>query len=342
MTDVVIVTEPEFAKAESFFDGQSALRVIAASEDERLLAKNVLAERCRAVIVGVRPYSGLLYEALGEIGSGADGAANGAIIARFGVGHDSIDKTLAREYGIIVTNTPGALDTSVAEHTLWLIGSLARHLPECHGAMLSHQWQPQAGVELRGQTLAILGFGAIGRRVAAMAGFGFGMRVIATGRTEVPELEEREGKSIEQLQREFGIDEYTADTDSVFARADVLSIHLPATQATQGFVNAKRLAMMKPSSRLVNTARGAVLDENALYDALAAGRLAGAALDVYQQEPYRSHSPGRDLRALTNIILTPHIGSNTIEANEAMARAALNNVASFLSGRRGELTCVGD
>lgn len=336
MSDIVLVTQSEFTKAEHVFRSHPNLRAVAAPADEASLARAVQAERCRAVIVGVQPYRGPLYEAIGE-----SGGTSGAIIARFGVGHDSIDKTLAGRHGIVVTNTPGTLDTSVAEHTLWLIGSLARHLAAGHCAMLSGQWEPQSGVQLRGQTLGILGFGAIGRRVATMAGFGLGMRVIAADQVDVQELEQREGKSLAALRSELGFAEYTTDATSVFQRADVLSVHLPATPVTENFVSAARLAMMKPSSLLVNTARGAVLDEDALYDALAAERLAGAALDVYKQEPYQPQSPQRDLRTLCNVVLTPHVGSNTAAANEAMARAALQNVLCFLAGRFRELAHVG-
>ncbi len=337
MSDTVLVTQSEFAKAERIFRAEPRLRVVAASDDESSLAQQVRTARCRAVIVGVQPYHQSLYEALGECGG-----TDGAIIARFGVGHDSVDKTMARQHRIVVTNTPGVLDTSVAEHALWLIGSLARHLASCHGTLVSGGWQPRIGVELRGQTLGILGFGAIGRRVAKMARFGFGMHVLAVGRVSAQEIEQRAGTNMATLQREFGLDEYTTDVTSVLGRADILSIHLPAIESTENFVNADRLAMMQPGSRLVNTARGAVLDEDALYDALAAGRLAGAALDVYQQEPYQPQSPERDLRTLPNVVLTPHIGSNTIEANNAMAQAALDNVAHFLQGRFSDLTRVDD
>jgi len=337
MSDTVLVTQSEFAKAERVFRAAPRLHVVPAPDDESSLAHQVRTARCRAVIVGVRTYRQSLYEALGECGG-----ADGAIIARFGVGYDSIDKTLARQHRIVVTNTPGVLDTSVAEHTLWLIGSLARHLASCHGVLVSGGWQPRIGVELHGQTLVILGFGAIGRRVAKMARFGFGMRVLAVGRASAQEVEQRAGTNMAALQRAFGLDEYTTDVTSVLGRADILSIHLPAIESTADFVNADRLAAMKSDSRLVNTARGAVLDEDALYDALAARQLAGAALDVYKQEPYQPQSPERDLRTLPNVVLTPHIGSNTIEANNAMARAAIENVTHFLHGRFSDLTRVDD
>ena len=198
--------------------------------------------------------------------------------------------------------------------------------------MMASQWRPERGVELNGLVLGILGFGAIGRRVAQIAHFGFGMRVVAADRLEPATLEQREGRNMQAIQQEFGLDKYTTDVTSLLRESDVLSILLPATEDNRQFVNADRLAVMKPDAMLINTARGAVLDEAALYDALAAGRLAGAALDVYQQEPYEPVSPERDLRTLPNILLTPHIGSNTRQANEAMARASLKNAVNFLRG----------
>lgn len=335
MKPVVLVAQPVFVKAEGLFTEQPDLHIVAVPEGEAWLAESVREHDARSVIVGVQPYRGPLYEALGEVGGDA-----GAIIARFGVGHDSVDKDQARRHGIVVTNTPGVLDVSVAEQTMWLIGSLARHLASGHAAMKSGEWQPQTGVELRGRTLGILGFGAIGRRVATMASFGFGMRVVAADCLTCEQLEQREGKDLEEIKRTYGIDAYLSDIDAVFSESDVLSIHLPAVAATANFINADRLARMKPGALLVNTARGSVVDENALYDALSAGRLAGAALDVYQCEPYRPESADRDLRRLGNMVLTPHVGSNTAEANNRMAKAALANVVSFLEQRMEELTRV--
>ena len=335
MKEVVLVTQPEYLKAEHFFGEQRGVEVVVSPDDETSLAQAVRSHECRAVIVGVQPYRCPLYEALNEAGG-----SKGSVIARFGVGYDSINMCLARQHAVVVTNTPAALDRSVAEHTMWLIGSLARHVATCHLSMTSGDFTPCTGVELRGRTLGILGFGSIGRQVASIAHFGFGMRVLAADRLSPEELQQREGTDIDQVKHQFGLDEYLTDVDRVFREADVLSIHLPAVEATRYFVNADRLANMKPSSLLVNTARGSVLDEDSLVDALSSGRLAGAALDVYQHEPYRPQSAGRDLRALPNVVLTPHIGSNTVEANEAMARAALENVTNFLRGRLSKLNRV--
>jgi lactate dehydrogenase-like 2-hydroxyacid dehydrogenase len=251
-----------------------------------------------------------------------------------------VDKALARKNNIVVTNTPGVLDISVAEHTIWLMGCLARNVSAMESRFRAGEFLSQTGTELCGKTLGILGFGGIGRRVAAMAHFGLGMKAVAAGRRPLSALKDQEGRRGEQVVSAFGVEEYTNDVESVFRRADVVSIHLPANAETRHFVNAHRLSLMKPGAMLVNTARGIVLDEPALYDALASGRLAGAALDVFENEPYKPASPEKDLRTLKNIVLTPHIGSNTHEANERMARACLKNIQSFFAGRIGELTRV--
>ncbi len=336
MSEIVLVTELEFSKAEELFRAEGRFEVRPAPADERPLAEAVLAAGSRALIVGVVPYRSLLYEALAKTGG-----ANGSIIARFGVGHDSIDKTLAKQNNIVVTNTPGALDVSVAEHAIWLMGDMARRISSSSARLKAGQFQPHTGAEVRGKVLGIVGFGRIGRRVAATAHFGFGMKVLAGDCVPPPQFEKREGRTIEQIKAEFGVELYTTDVESVFRQADVLSIHLPTVAETNRFVNADRIGLMKPDALLINTARGSVLDEDALYDALSAGRLAGAALDVFQTEPYQPVSPGKDLRTLENVLLTPHVGSNTRQSNERMGRAALENLANFFAGRLDELTQIG-
>ena len=137
-----------------------------------------------------------------------------------------------------------------------------------------------------------------------------------------------------------GVEDYTTDAESLFGQSDFLSVHLPVVPSTLRFVNAARLAWLKPSALLINTARGAVLDEEAIYDVLASGRLAGAALDVFEREPYVPVHPDKDLRQLQNVVLTPHIGSNTREANRRMAETALRNVRCFLAGQLDRLARV--
>ncbi len=345
--ETILVTELEFRKAESVFREAKDVRCEPAPVDEAALAEAVAASGARAVIVGVAPYRGALYEALGRAvapaslpaakpelsGAGRDaGATNGAIIARFGVGHDSVNKPLARQHGIVVTNTPGVLDVSVAEHAMWLMGCLARKVSRLEARMRAGEFAGEVGMELRGKALGVLGFGAIGRRVAAIAHFGFGMKVIACDQIPPEKMAEVVAAS--------GVERYTTDAEELLRQVDFISIHLPVVPATQRFINATRLAWLKPGAMLVNTARGAVLDEEALYDALAAGRLAGAALDVFEREPYVPAHPDKDLRKLENVVLTPHVGSNTREANRRMAESALENVRCFLAGKLDRLARV--
>lgn len=321
MSEIVLITQQEFGKAEALFQGAPDVHCEPAPAEEAALAAAVTARGARAVIVGVAPYRGALYEALGRSG--------GALIARFGVGHDGVDKALARQRGILVTNTPGVLDLSVAEHTLWLMGCLARRIAQSHESMRAGKFAGQTGMELHGKTLGILGFGNIGKKVAASAHYGFGMRVVACDQVAAP-------ANLAAL----GVEQFTNNVEECLRQADVVTIHLPALASTQKFINAERLAGLKPGALLVNTARGAVLDEDALFDALAAGRLAGAALDVFAIEPYQPAHPEKDLRLLDNVVLTPHIGSNTCEANARMAAGALDNVRNFFAGRLERLTRV--
>ncbi|NLY00393.1 MAG: hypothetical protein GXY83_30220 [Rhodopirellula sp.] len=334
MSETVLVTELGYQKGEAVFRTVESQRVLCVKPDEESLAEAVLAHRCRAVIVGIDPYRGPLYEALARTGG-----ERGAVIARFGVGHDNIDKGLARQHGILVTNTPGALDASVAEHAFWLISQLARRLGRAEARLRAGDFSAPPGIELAGKTLGILGCGEIGRRAAAIARFGFGMRVHAADIRPVDQLRQP-GETNEAALARLGLDLYTDDVEAVFRQSDVVTLHLSANEKTRNFINSQRLSWLKSSAMLINTARGAVIDEDALYDALAAGRLGGAGLDVFQNEPYVPVTAGKDLRTLDNVVLTPHIGSNTHEANRRMAEVSLKNVMHFLAGQIGETNRV--
>lgn len=335
MRECVLVTEAEYDKGQDVFAGVLDLDLVRIGAAEPLLANTIAARRVRAVIIGHNRYTGPLYTALGR-----NGGESGALLARFGVGHDGLDKSLARTHGIAVTNTPGTLDASVAEHVFWLLGCLAKPIVRLDGQFRAGQFAGHTGLELCGRTLGLLGCGGIARQVARIAHFGFGMRVLACGRRNREELARDEGRMIGQILDRCGLDHYTTDIDAVIAESDVLSIHLPAQPETLGFVDARRLSLLKPTAWLINTARGSVVDEGALYDALCAGRLAGAGLDVFQAEPYVPVAPDKDLRQLDNVILTPHVGSNTQAANRRMAAASLANVRAFFAGRWEELTRV--
>lgn len=328
MPETVLVTAKEYDKGAAVFGEAKTFNLLAADAGEDALADAVRSTGARVVIVGVERYSDALYRALEESAGG-----KAALIARFGVGHDGVDKALARRRSIVVCNTPGVLDISVAEHAMWLIGTLARNVALLDGQLRHGKFAAGAGIELHGRRLGILGFGRIGRRVAAMAHAGFGMRVVAADTLSIRQLEEQENQPFDELRTRYGLESYGADAEEALRECDVLSIHLAAVAETRHFVNAQRLALMKPSALLVNTARGMVLDEEALYDALAEGRLAGAGLDVFETEPYQPSVASKDLRTLPNTVLTPHIASNTLEANKRMAAASLSNVEHFLADR---------
>jgi len=257
------------------------------------------------VIVGPRPYTGPLYDALPQ----------GGVIARFGVGHDNIDKRKATTAGLLCTNTPGVLNQSVAEHTMLLVAAAARPLLSTSANMTRHVWDPLPGVELQGKTLAIVGCGGIGRAVARIAALGYGMRVVGCSRPGLPPPAAWEH-----------FDVITNDFALAAREADFVSLHMTASRENVHFINRERLTHLGEHAWLINTARGSIVDEVALFAALSGRRLAGAALDVFEREPYVP-AEGADLRSLPNVILTPHVGSNTAAANRRMAERALQNVA---------------
>ena len=301
----VLVTEPEYRKAEACFSSASGLACLSAPEAEADLASAVREARALHVIVGPRAYSGALYEALQA----------GGVIARFGVGHDGIDKVRATEAGLLCTNTPGVLNQSVAEHTILLVAAAARRLVSTSASLARHVWDPAMGEELHEKTLAIIGCGSIGRSVARIASSGYGMHVVGCTRPNVPPP-----MAVEPFRVVVN------DFAMAVRTADFVSLHLSASSDNVHFVNRERLAYLSDCAWLINTARGSVVDEAALFEALIERRLAGAALDVFVREPYTPVEGSGDLRSLANVILTPHVGSNTVEANRRMAERALQNI----------------
>jgi phosphoglycerate dehydrogenase-like enzyme len=303
---IVLVTEPEYRRAERVFSTATTVKCVIGPPDEEPLAKAIAAAGARHAVVGGRPYRGPLYSAI----------APGNVIARFGVGHDGIDKKKATEAGVLCTNTPSVLDQSVAELTFLLISSAARYLPMVAGDMRAGNWAPKEGTELRGKTLTMIGVGRIGRAVARIARRGYDMRVVGYHRPG--------SASAAPARADFDV--LTDDLAMALGEADFVSLLIPAAPENAHFINRERLAQLRPHAWLINTARGMVVDESALYDALAVGRLRGAALDVFDREPYVPVDPARDLRTLPNVILTPHVGSHTPEANGRMAARALQNI----------------
>ena len=330
---LVLVTHGEYDKGKATFEAAASqgLRCVACPSAEAELAASVQSQNANAVIVGVVRYGDALYEALPKRG----------VIARFGVGHDGIDKDKATARGILVTNTPGVLNTAVAEHALWLIGGVAKRLSSLDKAMKAGLWEPVTGTELAGKTLAVVGLGGVGREVAKIAGLGFGMNVVACDLAPKDMLPTTLGLADwAEVAHTIGLSDYTTDVAQALAQADVVSVHIALTPETADFFDAEMFARIKPGAIFVNTSRGGVVDEAALFAALKEGRLAGAGLDVFGAEPYKPAVEGQDLRKLPNVVLTPHVASNTHEANARMARAALQNVADGLAGRYDALSLV--
>jgi phosphoglycerate dehydrogenase-like enzyme len=308
---IVLVTDVEYRKAEHVFQSEPALHCERAPDAESDLAATIRDTRASHVVVGARPYGGALYEALPK----------GGVIARFGVGHDGIDKTRATTAGLLCTNTPGVLNQSVAEHAMLLVGAAARTLVAMSASMARQAWDPVVGAELQGKTLAIIGCGGIGRAVARIASAGYGMQVVGCCRPDAPPP---------AALPHFG--EVTNDIAAAVRRADFVSLHMSASRDNLHWLNRERLALLGERTWLINTARGSLVDEAALFAALVEGRLAGAALDVFAHEPYMPAEKGGDLRSLPNVIMTPHVASNTVEANHRMAHRALHNIALAESG----------
>jgi phosphoglycerate dehydrogenase-like enzyme len=262
------------------------------------------------VLINVRAYTVLDDEAFAL-------APQLKLVSILGTGTDNVDLVAAKRRGITVTNTPGVGAPSVAELTLGLVLAVTRAIPVSDTRLREGMWQHVEGPELEGKTLGLLGLGAIGERVARM-GRGFGMRVIAWSFAHDAARAERLG--VELVER-----------DDVFRQADVVSVHLRNTPEVRGLVGTRELALMRPSAYLINTARAALVDQDALAAALRAGRLAGAGLDVYLEEPLQpERNPFRDL---ANVVLTPHVGAVTREANARSRAMPIDNIIAFLEGR---------
>lgn len=244
------------------------------------------------------------------------------VISRTGVGFDRIDIDAATRRGIVVTITPGALEDSVADHTLLLLLAVARHLRALDSGTRAGLWMRVMGRELHGKRLGILGLGRIGRAVAHRAQ-AFGMAVWAYDPVPDPAYADRHDIRLVE------------DWPTLVAAVDVVSLHLPLTPATRRLVDADFLARMRPGSLLINTARGGLVDQDALAEALASGHLAGAGLDVFDPEPVTEDHPLlARLPADANVVLTPHVASYTTEASSAIARQAVHNALMVLSGQQ--------
>jgi len=238
------------------------------------------------------------------------------VIVRAGVGVDNVDLDAATREGIIVMNTPTGNTTSTAEHAFALMASLSRNIPQAAAAMRAGGWDRKkfTGSQLAGKTLAVIGLGRIGQTLARRA-LAFEMKVIGYD----PFLSEEHA-------REAGI-ELHRNVDDVVDKCDYLSVHTPLNDETRGLINAERMRKMRPGARIINCARGGIVDEADLVEAVRAGTIAGAAMDVYPQEPPAEDDP---IRGVDNIITTPHLGASTAEAQESVAVEAAEIISAFL------------
>jgi D-3-phosphoglycerate dehydrogenase / 2-oxoglutarate reductase len=244
-------------------------------------------------------------------------AQNLKVVGRAGVGVDNVDVDAATKRGVVVANAPQSNVITAAEHTLAMLLALARKVPQAHGSLTAGSWERSrfSGVELYEKTLGVLGFGRIGQLVAQRA-LAFGMHVVAF-----------DAYVAEERFRELGVER--ADTsEELYARADFITIHLPVTAETENWLDAEAFSKMKHGVRVINVARGKLMVEEALREALDSGRVAGAALDVFREEPVTDHP----LFAYPNVVVTPHLGASTAEATDRAGYQAAEQVVAALTG----------
>jgi D-3-phosphoglycerate dehydrogenase / 2-oxoglutarate reductase len=238
-------------------------------------------------------------------------------VGRAGVGVDNVDVEAATKQGVIVANAPQSNVITAAEHTMAMLLALARNVPQAHSSLVGGAWERSrfSGVELNEKVLGILGFGRIGQLVAQRA-LGFGMRVIAF-----------DAYVGEERFRELGV-ERAESSDELYAQADFITIHLPQTPETRGWLDGEAFAKMKDGVRVINVARGGLVVDDALRAALDSGKVAGAALDVFAEEPVTGHP----LFGYPNVVVTPHLGASTAEATDRAGYQAAEQVVAALSG----------
>jgi phosphoglycerate dehydrogenase-like enzyme len=236
-------------------------------------------------------------------------------LAIWGTGTDNVDLAAARELGILVSNTPNTATDAIAEQGLALLLAVARRIPAIDTAVKRGEWTKGMLYQLKGKTLGIIGTGVIGTRMAEL-GRGIGMEVIAWTYRPDPEKAARLGFR------------YVAALEELLAKSDVVSLHLRSSEQTRGMINATALARMKDGAIFINTARGDLVDEGALVDVLQSGKLTGAGLDVFAQEPV---SPGNPLLQLPNVVLSPHTAGTTPEALQNGLSLAAENVLRFIA-----------
>ena len=240
-------------------------------------------------------------------------------IARFGVGVDNIDLNAAKRYGIKVTNARGQNSNAVAELAVGYMFDMLRSVPQLNSDLKKGDWRRFVGHDIMGKTVGLIGFGDIARKVAKKIS-GFGVRIIACD--VFPNMD---------MAKELGVE--IVDEDTVLRESDIVSIHIPSTKETYHYMDQSRFAKMKESSYFINTARGALVDTDALCSAVESGHIAAAAVDVYEKEPLEK---GARISSISNIITTPHTGAETYETYSAVSLTTAKAVIDVLDGREPE------
>jgi glyoxylate reductase len=287
------------------------------SEKEGVLTREELVEA-----LSVKEYDAVLSLLTDKIdGDIYDAVPSAKIFANYAVGFGNLDIEEAKKRGITITNTPGVLTDSVAEHTFALILSVTARIAEGDRFTRAGKydgWAPELllGMDIKGKTLGVIGAGRIGSQVAHIGKGGFGMKAIYFDIKKNEEFEKATGA------------EYRGSVEEVLKEADVITLHVPLLDSTRHLINKERLEMMKPTSYLINSSRGPVIDEKALVEVLREKKIAGAALDVYENEPELSSG----LSELENVVITPHIASATQETRQKMSEMAAKNIIAFFDG----------
>ena len=295
---------------------QEGLDLLAGMDDVEVTVKTGLSEEELISIIG--EFDGLIIRSGTKVTAKVlENSGRLKAIARAGVGVDNVDVEVATQKGIVVMNTPGGNTISAAEHTIAILMALSRHVVQGCTSLKAGRWDRKLfmGTQLMGKTLGVVGLGRIGMAVARRA-LGLKMKVIGYDPLASPEAAQKEGIEI------------YADLSELCGKCDYLSLHVPVTDQTRGIINAKLISLMKPTARIINVARGAIVNEDDLYEALKEKKIAGAALDVFAQEPPEN----RKFEELDNCLVTPHLGAST---EEAQVEVAVDAAAELVDAIRG-------
>ena len=302
----VIVCDPISPKGIALLQQRPELKVTVLKQ--RLSEAELLPLVADAVALVVRSETKITRKVI-------DAAPKLRVVGRAGVGVDNVDVEAATQRGIVVMNTPSGNTISTAELTFSMLMALARKIPQAHASMKAGEWNRKAfqGTELNNKTIGILGMGRIGGEVAKRA-IAFGMKVLAYD----PYL---------ALSRAKALQVELVELDQIYAQSDFITVHMPMSDETKGMVNAAAFAKMKKGVRVLNCARGGIINETDLYEALKSGQVAGAALDVYETEPLPAQFPLRDL---PQVVMTPHLGASTEEAQENVGIEVAEAITDYL------------